>query len=192
MERTGVRMIVLFLGLSLISLIFYLPLSILFLSLSIFTAFFFRDPEREIGDGVVSPADGRIDYLSENRLEIFMGLLDCHVNRSPCDGVVEKIEYIPGRFMPAFLKGIRNETNRIWIRSADGVFVVEQIAGFLARRIICFVREGESIMKGQRIGMIVFGSRVTLQIPENYRFVVEKGEKIKAGETVAIKDEKTP
>ena len=191
MERTGVRMILLFLGLSLISLILYLPLSILFLSLSVFTAFFFRDPERRIGDGVVSPADGRIDYLSENRLEIFMGLLDCHVNRSPCDGVVERIEYIPGKFMPAFLKGIRNETNRIWIRSKDGVFVVEQIAGFLARRIICYVREKESVRKGQRIGMIVFGSRVTLQIPENYRFVVKKGEKIKAGETVAIRNEKT-
>ncbi len=191
MERTGIKMILLFLGLSLISLILYLPLSILFLSLSVFTAFFFRDPERRIGDGVVSPADGRIDYLSENRLEIFMGLLDCHVNRSPCDGVVERIEYIPGKFMPAFLKGIRNETNRIWIRSKDGVFVVEQIAGFLARRIICYVREKESVRKGQRIGMIVFGSRVTLQIPENYRFVVKKGEKIKAGETVAIRDEKT-
>lgn len=188
MERTGLKIILASLILTAIAYPFSHALSLIFLLFSAFTAFFFRDPERVIGEGIVSPADGRIDYLEENRIEIFMGFLDCHVNRSPCDGVVERVEHIPGKFYPAFLKGIRNETNRILIRSDEGLYTVEQIAGFFARRIICYVREGERVKKGQRIGMIVFGSRVTLEVPAGYRFVVRVGQKVRAGQTIAVKE----
>ncbi|AKG90801.1 phosphatidylserine decarboxylase precursor-related protein [Geoglobus ahangari] len=187
MEAAGVRIILLSLIISAL-LAPHLPaLSIMLVLFAAFTAFFFRDPDREIGDGVVSPADGRVDVVEGRRLEIFMGLLDCHVNRSPCDGVVVSVEHIPGKFSPAFLKGIRNETNRITIEGEDGTYVVEQIAGFFARRIICYVKEGERVKKGQRIGMIVFGSRVTLEVPEGYRFVIREGERVKAGQTVAVR-----
>lgn len=187
MERTGLRIILISTVLAALFYFLSYAISVIFLFISAFTAFFFRDPERTIEEGVISPADGKIDFLKGNRLEIFMGLLDCHVNRSPCDGVVEKIEYIPGRFSPAFLKGIRNETNRITIKADDGIFVVEQVAGFFARRIICYVKEGERVKKGQKLGMIVFGSRVTLEVPKGYRFVVREGEKVKAGQTVAVR-----
>ncbi|AIY89998.1 phosphatidylserine decarboxylase [Geoglobus acetivorans] len=151
-----------------------------------FTLFFFRDPDREIQEGVVSPADGRVVVIDGRRIEIFMSLFDSHVNLSPWDGVVKKIEYRPGRFKPAFLKVSENEMNRIVISSDEGVFTVEQIAGVFARRILCYVGEGDAIEKGQKLGMIVFGSRVALEIPEGFRFVVEKGQKIKAGQTVAV------
>ncbi len=188
MERAGLRIILISTALAVLSYPLSHSVSVAFLLISAFTAFFFRDPERAIGEGITSPADGRVDIVEGNRIEIFMGLLDCHVNRSPCDGVVEEIVHIPGKFSPAFMKGLRNETNRITIRSDDGIYVVEQIAGFFARRIICYVSEGERVKKGQRIGMIVFGSRVTLEVPDGYRFVVREGQKVKAGQTVAVKE----
>ncbi len=86
------------------------------------------------------------------------------------------------------LRGVSKETNRILIESSDGVFRVEQVAGFFARRIICYVREGEKIKKGQRIGMIVFGSKVVLEVPDGYRFVVKVGQKVKAGQSIAVRE----
>ena len=154
------------------------------------SALFFRDPPRRVGDGVVSPADGRVDYVRGRRLEIFMNVFDCHVNRSPVSGKVVKIVYTPGKFPPAFLRDRSVKTaekNEIWIESYDGVFRVTQIAGFLARRIVCSVKVGDFVEKGQKIGMIRFGSRVVLEVPEGYEFVRKVGEKIKAGETVALK-----
>ncbi len=156
--------------------------------LMLFTLIFFRDPERKIEEGVTSPADGKIDYLSSRRLEIFMNVLDCHIQRSPVSGVVKKIEHVSGKKFPAFLRK-ENEKKIIEIETEDGVFVVELIAGMLARRIFCWVKEGERVEKGQKIGMIAFGSRVALEVPSGYRFTRRLGEKVKAGERVAVKDE---
>ncbi len=192
MERAGLKIVILLIAISLILWVVDSKISLILLVFAVFLAYFYRDPERDIGEGVVSPADGKIVDISDRRVEIFMGIFDCHVNRSPCDGVVEKIEHSGGRFLPAFLKeSVKNEKNRILIKSENGMFVVEQIAGIFARRIICYLKEGERIKKGQRIGMIVFGSRVALEVPEGYRFTVRKGERVKAGQTVAVRYEET-
>jgi phosphatidylserine decarboxylase len=158
------------------------------LALFAFFAFFFRDPDREIGEGIVSPSDGRIDYMESNRMEIFLGPLDCHVIRSPIEGVVERVVYKKGKFRPAFWRAEgngENERNEIYIRNEKGLFKVVQIAGIFARRIICRVKEGDRVEKGERIGAIIFGSRVVLEVPEGVVFVKKTGDKIKAGETVA-------
>jgi len=169
-------------------LLAYLPYFSVLAVLSIaFTLFFFRDPPREIQGGVVSPADGRIDYIHGRRMEIFMGPLDCHVNRSPVDGVIVRTKYMRGRFPPAYRRNDKAERNEILIEAEDGVFKVVQVAGFLARRIVCYVGTGDIVKKGQRIGIIKFGSRAVLELPEGYEFVRRVGEKVKAGETVAVK-----
>ncbi len=160
--------------------------------LTALSAIFFRDPPRKIGDGVVSPADGRVDYVSKRRMEIFMNIFDCHVNRSPVSGRVVKIVYTPGKFPPAFMRerSVKTaEKNEIWIENKDGVFRVTQVAGFLARRIVCYVREGDFVEKGQKIGMIRFGSRVILEVPDGYTFIKRRGEKVRAGESVARVEE---
>ncbi len=165
--------------------------SALSFAFTLVSALFFRDPPRKIHEGVISPADGKVDYVSDSRLEIFMNIFDCHVNRSPVSGRVIRIVYTPGKFPPAFLRDRSVKTaekNEIWIENEDGVFKVTQIAGFLARRIVCSVKVGDRVEKGQKIGMIRFGSRVVLEVPEGYRFVRRVGEKIKAGEKVAEKE----
>jgi phosphatidylserine decarboxylase len=156
-----------------------------------FTLFFFRDPSRGVGEGVVSPADGKVDFVSERRIEIFMSPLDCHVNRSPVDGVVTKIVYHPGAKFPAYKRGKNPERNEIYISNGDGEFKVTQIAGFFARRIVCYVREGDrvGVEKGQKIGIIKFGSRVALDMPPGFKFTKGVGEKVKAGETIAVKSD---
>ncbi len=185
-ERTGLKLIAA--ELLALPLTFEIrSLFVPFLALILFTAVFFRDPEREIGEGVVSPADGRIDYVDGRRIEIFMRPFDCHVNRSPVDGVVTKIEFRSGSRPPAFIRSERAMRNVIYIENEDGVFKVTQVAGIFARRIVCYVREGDRVRKGQRIGMIRFGSRVILEVPEGYVFVRGVGDRVKAGETVAVK-----
>lgn len=191
-ERSGLKILCLILVLFLVSLILFIPLSPILLFFAAFTAYFFRDPERRIGGGVVSPADGKIDHIEKGRMEIFMSPFDCHVNRSPVSGRVLKTEFREGRVLPAF-KRIRDpRMNEIVIETEDGIFRVIQIAGIFARRIVCYVKEGEKLNKGDRIGIIRFGSRVVLEVPEGFRFVRKLGEKVKAGETVAVKDEDIP
>ncbi len=167
-----------------------LYVSLLSFAFTAITAFFFRDPPRVIEEGVISPADGKIDFVSETRMEVFMNIFDCHVNRSPVSGKVVKINYIPGKFPPAFIRNRSVKTaerNEIWIENEDGIFKVTQIAGFLARRIVCYVKTGDFVEKGQKIGMIRFGSRVVLEVPKSYKIVVKKGRKVFAGEKVAVK-----
>lgn len=185
MEKVGLRLIMIFIIFSLITLPFF-PLPLLFVAMILFIIFFFREPRRIMGDGIVAPSDGRIIRLNDGKLEIFMGLLDCHVVISPCEGLVERVERLKGSFFPAFAEK-KNARNIILIRTDDGLFRVELVAGFLARRILCYVREGDRVEKGQKIGMIVFGSKTILEIPEGYKFVRREGEKVKAGETVAVK-----
>ena len=188
-EKSGYGIIAASLVISLFSYMLHPLLSAFFIAFAAFTAYFFRDPEREIGEGVVSPADGKIDFIEGRRLEIFMSPFDCHVNRAPWNGKILSVKFIDGSTPPAFIrkKGVR--TNEILIESDEGVFRVLQMAGIFARRIVSYVGEGDLVEKGQRIGMIRFGSRVVLEIPEGFRFVRRVGEKVKAGETVALKDE---
>ncbi len=185
-ERTGVKLMAVELIL-LTATIKFKPLMPILIATLIFTAVFFRDPERRIGEGVVSPADGKIDYMEGRRIEIFMRPFDCHVNRSPVDGVVRKIVFIRGRKVPAFMRIGDAERNEIYIEGEGGIFKVVQIAGIFARRIVCYVKEGERVRKGQRIGMIRFGSRVVLEVPEGYEFTRSIGETVKAGETIAVR-----
>lgn len=188
-EKSGYSIIAACILLAILSYLLFLPLSIFFIAGAVFTAYFFRDPYREIGEEVISPADGRIDYVAGRRLEIFMSPFDCHINRAPASGKVISVKYIEGATPPAFIRRSGVRTNEILIESEDGIYRVLQMAGIFARRIVSYVKEGDFVRKGERIGMIRFGSRVVLEIPEGYRFIKKVGEKVKAGETVAVKDE---
>jgi phosphatidylserine decarboxylase len=167
-------------------------------------AYFFRDPERvtPLRDGlVISPADGRISMVQDvppppeldfsfepvTRISVFMNVFDVHVNRSPVDGAIRRIAYVPGAFLNADLDKASedNERQALTIEMADGRAVgVVQIAGFIARRIVKFVAEGERLAAGQRFGLIRFGSRVDVYLPKGARALVCVGQRAVAGETV--------
>ena len=185
-ERTGLKLLALEL-LTLPLAFEFKPILAILIVVIAFTALFFRDPERRIGEGVVSPADGKIDYVEGNRLEIFMRPFDCHVNRAPVSGVVRRIVFKKGGRPPAFIRSEGAMRNEIYIENEDGTFKVVQVAGIFARRIVCYVKEGDYVVKGQRIGMIRFGSRVILEVPKGYEFVKRVGDVVKAGETLAVK-----
>lgn len=191
---TGVAILMFYSILKLPALII---LSTCVLVFTTFTTFFFRDPERMIGDDIVSPADGRILKISqvEDRdigrcvsISIFMSLFDVHVNRIPVDGKILKVVREKGAHHPAYTdKSYGNEKNTLIIHTDIGKIKVIQIAGLIARRIVCYVKEGDNLKKGERIGIIRFGSRVDLLLPENrVSVVVKEGEFVKAGaDTIA-------
>ena len=167
-------------------------------------AYFFRDPERvtPVRDGiVVAPADGRVSRIMNavppaelglgpkplTRISIFMSVFDCHVNRSPVTGRIERMVYHAGKFLNADLDKASedNERNALSIVTASGArIVVVQIAGLIARRIVPFVREGVTIGAGERFGMIRFGSRLDVYLPDGARSLVAEGQTAIAGETV--------
>jgi phosphatidylserine decarboxylase len=170
---------------------------------TIWCAYFFRDPPRvtPVGDGlVVAPADGRISQVTSAippsdlglankplpRISIFMSVFDCHVNRSPVAGKIEKIVYHPGKFFNADLDkaSVDNERNCLVIATPGARIAVVQIAGLVARRIVCFVRTGQSLGAGERFGMIRFGSRLDVYLPEGTPPLVATGQTSIAGETV--------
>jgi phosphatidylserine decarboxylase len=170
---------------------------------TLWCAYFFRDPQRVTPTGagiIVAPADGRISRivnamppkeldLGEQplpRISIFMSVFDCHVNRSPAAGRIERIIYHGGAFLSADLDKASedNERNSLVIMTAHGRIGVVQIAGLIARRIVCFVRAGASVGPGERIGMIRFGSRVDVYLPYGVRALVAEGQTAIAGETV--------
>ena len=175
------------------------------LFLTLFFLFFFRNPARSAKSGkgeILSAADGRVmgvedlfenEFLREKvrRISVFMSLTDVHVNRAPCKGHVARVEHRDGRFRLAFKKGIdeENERNYIVIRRNGERFLVVQIAGFLARRIVCYVKEHDRVEKGEQVGMIAFGSRVDVYMPTSYRPAVEVGQNVKSGLTVLAKKE---
>jgi phosphatidylserine decarboxylase len=188
---------------SLILFIFWAPLGWIGTVLTVWCALFFRDPVRvtPVRDGiVVAPADGRIAQIVNAvppietglgsrplpRISIFMSVFDCHVNRSPVTGRIEEIVYRPGAFISADLdKASEDNERNAFVIAAGGVRVgVVQIAGLVARRIVCFVRKGATVGAGERIGMIRFGSRVDVYLPEGVRPLVAEGQIAVAGETV--------
>ena len=180
------------------------PLSWLGVIATSWCVYFFRDPSRitPIRDGiVVAPADGRVSQvvsavppreleLGERplpRVSIFMSVFDCHINRSPVAGRIERIVYRAGKFISADLDKASedNERNAFVIVTGSGQrLAVIQIAGLIARRIVCFAREGDSLGAGQRIGMIRFGSRVDVYFPEGARVLAGEGQIAIAGETL--------
>jgi phosphatidylserine decarboxylase len=171
------------------------------LLLSGFLVYFFRDPERVIPGGerlILAPADGRIVAIkpfpdwkgpfgeSLVRVSIFLSVFDVHVNRAPLTSLVNGVTYRPGRFVPAWGEeaSAENEQTLIHFASADGDVWVKQIAGILARRIVCRVRPGQKISAGERIGLIRFGSRVDCILPATAELKVRRGEAVKGGSTI--------
>jgi phosphatidylserine decarboxylase len=163
---------------------------------------FFRDPERTppAGEGLVlAPADGKVVAIvrdgeegkdaegGSTRISIFLSLLDVHVNRSPIKGSVEKVQYQAGKFHAAYRAEASqdNEQNAVRLVDSTGKSLnIVQIAGLLARRIICYVKEGETLERGQRFGLIMFGSRVDLFLPPGSSVEVAEGQRVRAGETI--------
>ena len=182
-------------------------IAVLVFILFILVALFFRDPERIVSavpGAVVSPADGRIIEISDvaagnseehqRRISIFMSLLDVHVNRIPIGGIVEKLDYNRGKYITAFhpKASSLNEQQRIGIKTSYGLVGCVQVAGWLARRIICHLKEGQQVRTGERFGMIRFGSRLDLYLPVDCLLEIAKGQRVRAGETViGVLHEKT-
>jgi phosphatidylserine decarboxylase len=170
-----------------------------FAALGAFFAYFFRDPERTIpaGEGlVVAPADGRVMIAgpadgrwsppgSWLQITIFLSPMDVHINRTPVAGRVSRIEYRAGKFLPAYKEdACENELNEIWIDHAGRTVVVRQVVGVLARRIVCRVAEGQTLLRGERIGLMKFGSRMDVFLPTDAELLVSVGQTVVAGETV--------
>lgn len=178
--------------------------SALLLILTLAVTGFFRDPDRETPGApslVVAPADGRVVASARvpigrligresQQISIFMSPLDVHVNRSPIGGRVEELEYRAGHFFAAYRdkSSDENEQNAIKLAHPDGTEVtIVQIAGFVARRIVCHVKKGDALHRGQRLGMIMFGSRVDLFLPPDAQIEVQPGDRVTGGETVVAR-----
>ena len=164
------------------------------LVLTVGVALFFRDPERIIPqtpETVVSPADGCVmeivpESTQTRRISIFLSLWDVHINRAPYGGVVRSVVYTPGKFLAAYRQeaSLVNESNTVTIAEHGREFIVKQIAGVLARRIVCRVRPGDTLEKGQRYGLIRFGSRTDLLLPATAEIAVQVGDVVRGGETI--------
>ena len=193
-------------GFALASLILFwiwTPLGWIGAGLTVWCALFFRDPVRvtPTREGlVVSPADGRVSMVVQSvppaelglgdkplpRISIFMSVFNCHVNRSPVAGRIDRIAYRPGKFLNADLDKASedNERNSLVISTPAGRIGVIQIAGLVARRIVSFVREGQALAAGERFGLIRFGSRLDVYLPEGAKALVAEGQTAIAGETI--------
>jgi len=180
--------------------------SLFLLGLASLTLFFFRDPERKIPEGedlILAPADGKVIDISEigeenflhskaKVVRIFMSIFNIHVQRSPVKGKVEWIKYNSGKFVAAYTEEAsrENESNLIGIQKSYQVssnekrILVKQIAGSVARRICCWCKEGDNLLAGERIGMIRFGSRVDVYLPQEVEIKVKKGDRVVGGETL--------
>ncbi len=203
----GYKFIVISSFITIIFLIINNFLGLLGLLLTIWVYYFFRDPERVIiGDDsyLVSPADGEILKVEEvegpkelnlenknfKKISIFMNVFDCHVNRTPCSGRVDEILYKPGKFINASLDKASEDNERNYYKIKDkhgNIIVVVQIAGLIARRIICETNKNQEVNQGDRIGMIRFGSRADVYY-ENYEPLVKVGQTVISGETLLAKN----
>ncbi len=169
--------------------IFALPLFIV----AAFCLYFFRDPNREIPPGAVavSPADGKVVSIKRDnpesvRISIFLNIFDVHVNRSPVAGKITKVKYQTGKFLVASkeLASSQNEQNTVTVDSDGSQVVFAQIAGLIARRIVFSKRAGDTVQKGERIGLIKFGSRVDVFLGPEWNILVKTGERVSAGSSV--------
>lgn len=174
----------------------YAPAAVLvFLALFVFS--FFRDPDRIIPaepGAVVSPADGRVVVVTEEensgrpgqRVSIFLAIWNVHVNRAPASGTITKMDYRPGKFFAAMREraSFENEQNVFTLSTESGEMVFKQIAGLIARRVVSWKRQGEHVMRGERIGLVRFGSRVDVWLPRGAEILVKVGENVKGGASV--------
>jgi phosphatidylserine decarboxylase len=154
---------------------------------------FFRDPDRKIPQGddlILSPADGKIMNIDTNEngttITIFLSVFNVHINRVPVDGIVKRVTYKPGKFLAAFKESasIENERNEIEIETPKGNVIVHQIAGLIARRVVCRLKEGQTVKAGDRLGLIRFGSRVDIFLPPSAIIEVKKGQKVNGALTI--------
>ena len=174
--------------------------AVLLFFLTLFVVWFFRNPERTMPENplqLISPADGKVIRIEEVssvdrsdrsflKISIFMNVFNVHVNRIPYSGQVVSVRYTPGKFLSANLDkaSALNERNTVLIRTDDGREIMTvQIAGLIARRIVCWLKEGMKVKKGERFGLIRFGSRVEVFLPLGSTLLVKTGDKVKAGET---------
>jgi len=169
-----------------------------FIALALFMLCFFRDPERVVPGGpepvVVSPADGRVIEIREvehqgvpsRRVSIFLSLLDVHVNRAPIGGTVSDVQYHPGRFLVAWRPeaSTENERNTITISGPEGTVVFKQIAGILARRVVCWKKKGDTVERGERVGLMKFGSRIDIFLDSCWEILVAPGGRVLGGSTI--------
>lgn len=178
----------------------YRGLGLVLLLLTLFVLWFFRNPQRKTPEKenlVISPADGKVIRIEETaseeqpgktflRVSIFMNIFNVHVNRIPYSGRVRFIRYRPGKFLSANLDkaSALNERNTVMVQTDDGKEIITvQIAGLIARRIVCWLREGMQVRKGDRFGLIRFGSRLEVFLPLGSAILVEVGDRVRAGET---------
>ena len=170
-----------------------------FVLLAAFLGFFFRDPDRVIGSdalAVLSPADGRVMVAGPGepsvapegdwqQISIFLSPMDVHINRVPYGGTLTRVTYQPGRFLPAYRSesGAQNERTELWVERDGRTVVFRQVVGVLARRVVCRVREGETVKTGDRFGLMKFGSRMDVFVDRDARLLVKAGETVRAGET---------
>lgn len=169
--------------------------------LTLFVAWFFRNPYRVVPQGtrlVVAPGDGKVIAIEEEfeprfikdrsiRVTIFLNVFDVHINRIPCEGVLEEVQYQPGLFLVASRPDatLRNEQNALMIRTVEGAKVLcVQVAGLIARRIVCWLSPGDRAVRGERFGLIRFGSRMDTFLPIETAVKVTVGERVKGGETI--------
>ena len=204
MHPEGWRFVPVFGAVTLILFWLWQPLGWIGLGLTVWCYYFFRDPKRAVPQGrglMVSPADGVVSLIERavppaelglpdvplTRVSVFMSVFNCHVNRAPIAGGLEKMAYRPGKFLNASLDKASedNERNSLLIRMEDGrPLVVVQIAGLVARRIVPFAREGDGLRTGERFGLIRFGSRLDVYLPEGVEPLVGLGQTMVAGETI--------
>jgi phosphatidylserine decarboxylase len=174
----------------------YLP-AVVFVFLALFVFSFFRDPDRLIPterDAVVSPADGRVVVVTEEqnagrpgqRVSIFLAIWNVHVNRAPASGTIAKLDYRPGKFFAAMREraSLENEQNVFTLSTEAGEMVFKQIAGFIARRVVSWKKAGEQVERGERIGLVRFGSRVDVWLPKGAEILVRVGESVKGGSSM--------
>lgn len=169
--------------------------------LTLFTSWFFRNPSRVIPQGpglVVAPGDGKVIAIQEEfeprfikdrsiRISIFLNVFDVHINRVPCEGGIEDVQYQPGLFLVASKPDatLRNEQNAVMIRTVQGTKVLcVQVAGLIARRIVCWISSGDRAVRGERFGLIRFGSRMDTFLPAGTAVKVVVGDRVKGGETI--------
>ena len=204
MHPEGRRFVAIFGAVTLVLFLLWEPLGWLGLGLTVWCYYFFRDPKRSVptrADLILSPADGVVSLIEPaapppelgmggaelTRVSVFMSVFNCHVNRSPIAGRVDKMVYRPGKFLNASLDkaSADNERNSLAIEMDDGrKLAVVQIAGLVARRIVPFVSEGQALRAGERFGLIRFGSRLDVYLPEGVVPLVALGQTMVAGETV--------
>jgi phosphatidylserine decarboxylase len=169
------------------------PLVLVFIGVAAFMAFFFRDPARKPPEGpglIVSAADGRVTRIDEDGqckvVSVFLSPLDVHINRSPITGRIAALTYTIGRKMPATSNeaSLHNERNSLVIVGSDITVTCTQIAGILARRIVCWPKTGDNLVRGQKFGLIKFSSRTDVRMPPNVELTVKIGDRVRGGETV--------